>query len=427
MSVIKFSKLNIVYRLICLLLCAVMFLSCISFEAFADYRLREQEFVCGYAEHIHNDNCCNPYFKIMNKWLYPELINSRLSDDELREMILAEEPDAYGRYCGLPEHIHEDRCRYSPLLWDLKGEELLREFERPEEWEECLPDILTGDWSKDIISVARSQLGYTESYTNYIVENDTAYGYTRYGEWFGMPYGEWCAMFLSFCAYYADIPRAAFPYASSVQTWVNDFESKGVFIQGTDYRPRPGDLVFFKYRRQEVVTHVGIITDYYDGDGSNPAYFTTIEGNNCKQVRESFRYVDDSDIYGYASMRGLMGLYGLEDEALGVTCGNTRIEIVLEDPMAVNDISTLYAVQCRSGSDFYTDAYTVLSDEEPDIAANYLLSVYELRFKMLDDAEAPFVEDAYIISASYDCDSPQNVRMVYSGDTVLLCILSEIA
>lgn len=52
--------------------------------------------------------------------------------------------------------------------------------------------------------MAESQLGYAASTRNYIVdEAGGMHGYTRYGAWYGSPYGEWCAMFASFCLHYA--------------------------------------------------------------------------------------------------------------------------------------------------------------------------------------------------------------------------------
>ena len=73
----------------------------------------------------------------------------------------------------------------------------------------------------DILAVAVSQLGYTESERNYIVdENDVVMGYSRYGAWYHSPYGDWCAMFVSFCLHYAgawDLPANAGPEAMRLE------------------------------------------------------------------------------------------------------------------------------------------------------------------------------------------------------------------
>ena len=64
---------------------------------------------------------------------------------------------------------------------------------------------LSGNWADDLVLVAESQLGYTESAENFdavLNENKDGYdrfGWTRYGAWYGYPYGDWCATFISFC------------------------------------------------------------------------------------------------------------------------------------------------------------------------------------------------------------------------------------
>ena len=111
---------------------------------------------------------------------------------------------------------------------------------------------LTGVWADDLVTVARSQLGYTESALNFVVgESGRTYGYTRYGDWYGMPYGDWCAMFVSFCLYYAGIPQSAVPYAASCSNWVSmlasyEYTDGSSIYASVDsgYIPSAGDLVF---------------------------------------------------------------------------------------------------------------------------------------------------------------------------------------
>ena len=45
-----------------------------------------------------------------------------------------------------------------------------------------------------LLDTARAELGYKESYN----------GYTKYGEWSGDPYAEWCAEFLCWCVAQVD-------------------------------------------------------------------------------------------------------------------------------------------------------------------------------------------------------------------------------
>ena len=104
--------------------------------------------------------------------------------------------------CGTEEHQHTLLCYSNPEA----------DLETADIWERTLPAALSGNWADDLIAVAESQLGYHESTNNYILdEGGYIHGYTRYGVWYGSPYGDWCAMFASFCLHYAGIPESAFP------------------------------------------------------------------------------------------------------------------------------------------------------------------------------------------------------------------------
>ena len=94
-------------------------------------------------------------------------------------------------------------------------------MENAEEWEKTLPEELSGDWAADVLAIAESQLGYRESKDNYIVAEDgSTKGYTRYGEWYGDPYGHWCAMFVSFCLSYGQVDEEQMPLDSNCQNWI---------------------------------------------------------------------------------------------------------------------------------------------------------------------------------------------------------------
>ena len=164
-------------------------------------------------------------------------------------------------------------------------------------WTEFFSHVtLTGDWNEDLVTVARTQLGYTESARNFTVDEDGRHGYTRYGEWYGLPHGDWCAMFVSFCLNFSDIPREAMPWESVTTRWVKNLTERGMFAMAdSDYVPKAGDLVFFtdpEYR-ERVASHVGIVAEVTD------EYIISIEGNNGPAVAE-FKYeLDDEHIYGY--------------------------------------------------------------------------------------------------------------------------------
>ena len=156
---------------------------------------------------------------------------------------------------------------------------------------------LSGDWAEDLIRVAESQLGYTESELNFSAEDPwNPQGYTRYGAWFGIPYGEWCAMFISFCMYYAEIPADVFPYNCHCSEWVRELRERGMYRNWDEgYAPKRGDLIFFDFNQDEKAEHVGIIT----GIDEDRGWIYTIEGNRYDYVESFILTKYDYSIIGY--------------------------------------------------------------------------------------------------------------------------------
>lgn len=74
-----------------------------------------------------------------------------------------------------------------------------------------------------LLDVARGELGYQEG----------SRGYTKYGEWSGDPYAEWCAEFLCWCVDQVDqqhglsLLRNAYPMYSGQNTGRNWFIREG--------------------------------------------------------------------------------------------------------------------------------------------------------------------------------------------------------
>lgn len=133
-------------------------------------------------------------------------------------------PLCYGEWkliCPLEEHTHSEACFSDPTA----------DLETAADWEKTLANVeLSGVWAEDVLAVAESQLGYQESDRNYTVSEDgRLLGYTRYGAWYGIPYGDWCAMFVSFCLNYSGVPREAFPWEASCPRWVEALLEEGLF------------------------------------------------------------------------------------------------------------------------------------------------------------------------------------------------------
>ena len=188
----------------------------------------------------------------------------------------------------------------------------LREQETADDWKESVSGaVLTGDWRSDLVAVAQTQVGYAESTQDFIIdEAGNVEGYTRYGKWYGAPYGEWCGMFISFCLNYANIPETAFPRAAQCGEWVDELNRMGLYEESSSgYVPTEGDLVFFNWEGDGSADHVGIVESVSGGA------VDAIMGNAGKLVQRKNYALGDVCITGYASMEAAMRKAGLlEDE-----------------------------------------------------------------------------------------------------------------
>ena len=192
--------------------------------------------------------------------------------------------------CTLELHEHTLQCYSNPGA-DVESSSI---------WERTFEDIeLSGNWDEDVIAIAESQIGYTESEKNYIVAEDgtSKKGYTRYGDWYGDPYGDWCAMFCSFCLYYAGVDRDMMPIEAGCGRWIRDLEELELYHGAADtYEAKPGDLIFFDYDEDGDVDHVGLIFEIKENE------IKTIEGNKSNRVRYDSYSAGDPCILGYGEL-----------------------------------------------------------------------------------------------------------------------------
>ena len=102
-----------------------------------------------------------------------------------------------GQSCHQAEHVHDKTC-YSDIRVDAETAEI---------WEASLKGMIhSGSTAEDVVAVAHSQMGYQESTRNFYVDAaGVRRGITRYGQWYGNPYGDWSAMFAAFCLHYAGV------------------------------------------------------------------------------------------------------------------------------------------------------------------------------------------------------------------------------
>lgn len=208
--------------------------------------------------------------------------------------------------CQKPVHQHTRQCFSDPEA----------DVESQSTWDKMFANLdLTEDWSRDVLTVAQSQLGYRESDRNYrvLADGETRNGYTRYGDWYGSPYGDWCAMFCAFCLDYAGVKD--YPVDANCGSWIaalsedeNDPGRTVYYHEAGTYTPQPGDLIFFDWdgdkagEDAQIVDHVGFVAELIEATNDTSAQIKTIEGNNGDKVAYHTYDMDSPQILGYGEL-----------------------------------------------------------------------------------------------------------------------------
>lgn len=264
----------------------------------------EQMLSCGQEEHVHTAAC------------YPE---------EEAEQVATEEPAE----ADTPERPYEPDPN--------------ADLETREGWEAALEALeLTGDWAEDVLAIAGSQLGYAESTRNFVVDDTGSIrGYTRYGAWYGDPYGDWCAMFASFCLHYAGV--ADFPLDGDCGAWIERLSKEPYqrYHAAGTYTPEPGDLVFFDWNNNDYADHVGIVAERIPATEREPEKLRTIEGNSEDQVRYVTYLLPDDTIMGYGALPE-KPLEDAGDAAAPEEPAVTEESIVSEIPQATAETQSFF-------------------------------------------------------------------------------------
>ena len=259
--------------------------------------------ICDKFEHTHDESCYTTEYELTCGLEEGELVEQVVEPTqsaELAAMAVAEpvalEPmvdtvePIYHHHtdacyeevltCPLPEHHHTVAC-----LSDTSAD-----LETPEEWQAANAEaVMTGNWAEDLVSVAQTQLGYEQSEKNF--EIDPADGvtlryYSRYGQSYGNPYGEWDVMFLSYCLKYAGIPQSAIPQEASVLALRSSMSDMDWLLDGEDGSAADvGDIVIYN----KYVTRTVAVDSSADGaaDGLDDQFSMDAEGENGAELEES--------------------------------------------------------------------------------------------------------------------------------------------
>lgn len=259
--------------------------------------------ICDKFEHTHDESCYTTEYELTCGLEEGELVEQVVEPTqsaELAAMAVAEpvalEPAVdtvepiYHHHtdacyeevltCPLPEHHHTVAC-----LSDTSAD-----VETPEEWQAANAEaVMTGNWDEDLLSVAKTQLGYEQSEKNF--EIDPADGvtlryYSRYGQSYGNPYGEWDVMFLSYCLKYAGIPQSAIPQEASVLSLRSSMSDMDWLLDGEDgSTANVGDIVIYN----KYVTRTVAVDSSADGaaDDLDDLFSMDAEGENGVELDKS--------------------------------------------------------------------------------------------------------------------------------------------
>lgn len=260
---------------------------------------------CGYKEHQHTEEC-------------------------MQENVMV---------CDLSEHIHTAECYSNPKA----------DVETLLDWQNMFADYFyTGDLRKDLVGIAKTQVGYTESQLNFEASEDgTRRGYTRYGAWYGAPYNDWSALFVSFCLNQAGADEVKFPISSGADTMAGLWKKQGRFAYVGRYTPQSGDIVFFNNNT------TGIVTEVYKNS------FNVICGDVQNAVASNVMPLSDSSIIGWGSTaKSLSG--NLTDNSNRPTFfivegGEPQVQMQRFSLRATRSITELIPyLEANGGSYFYT-------------------------------------------------------------------------
>ncbi len=241
---------------------------------------------CGLEEHTHGDECyiselvcgydsettaaSQTEVSQQEDFSEKETTDSADSDEAVTGEPVSEEEKPTEETTTAKAHTHSDECCVSVLSCKetehIHNQECFpdktADTETVSDWLGTVQDVrITNDIPKNLVAVAMSQTGYEESSRNYDFDSDgDRIGYTRYGEWYGNPYGEWNVMFVSFCLHYSNINNDSELKNAGAEAMRLSWQKRNAYAAAEGYTPERGDIVFIDNDADKTADTVGIIT-----------------------------------------------------------------------------------------------------------------------------------------------------------------------
>lgn len=181
--------------------------------------------------------------------------------------------ECYGKVliCGKEEHEHTAACLVNPNA------------EIDAEYDAKTPARTDADWAEDMVLVAKSQLGYTESKAD--VDED-GNGYTMYADQYykdkPMVYADWDCTFVAYCLYHAGVPQDIIPQYASISALRGELARMNSEYYTDDPQGfasiLPGDIVM--YKNAEGRETIGVVSDVaVDDESGLTTALTVISGD----------------------------------------------------------------------------------------------------------------------------------------------------
>ena len=363
--------------------------------------------ICGEFEHIHDDSCYTTEYELVCGLDEGELVEepnpayqempairpvvdlpTEPAEPTPEEPVLHHHTDAcYTEelVCSIPEHHHTVEC-----LADTQAD-----VETAEEWQAAANVALNGNWAEDLLTVAKSQLDYQQSDKNFkldVEDQQVLRGYSRYGAWYGNPYGAWDVMFLSYCLHFAGVPQTVVPQRAGVMALHSDLRGSQWLTDADGSTARPGDIVIYNTLTTEQVavdeSSYGIALLDLDEDPDTAAQLTASE----PQV--DTRTVTTETV-------GVVSAVDPDAGTLTVISGNVDGKVA-EVPAAMSDVTSVISV---TGA--YAAETTAAAPEDPAGSQEKLDGSYAL----LED------EGAFGATVDWVGDAdPYGIALLAAGD-----------
>lgn len=270
--------------------------------------------------------------------------------------------ECYGKVliCGKEEHEHTAACLVNPNA------------EIDAEYDAKTPARTDADWAEDMVLVAQSQLGYTESKAD--VDED-GNGYTMYADQYykdkPMVYADWDCTFVAYCLYHAGVPQDVIPQYASISALRGELARMNSEYYTDDPQGfasiLPGDIVM--YKNAEGRETIGVVSDAaVDEETDLTTALTVISGDVAT---------------------------GYEPD------GETTIDQVAEVSVALNEVTSFVSVNAAEGygiSDLMDGEQGTVEDNETLHLEKYVTKLVLKKF--INDTAVEIKENEAVIDGN---------------------------